>query len=151
MISEGICLLCSKKSFERCTLKDVGWKSLRQKSKLWVGLDTFGNASQTVNWDVGPECHYMHANCKVKWYDSRSLKQAKKRKERLEKPIKSTEEDKDAKSDQSAALAHVDSTRLTCRSFDGAIHSKELCIWCMKPGDKRHKKRFSTLHLIDQV
>ena len=70
------------------------------------------------------------------------MKQAKKRKERLEKPIKSTEEDKDAKSDQSAALAHVDSTRLTCRSFDGAIHSKELCIWCMKPGDKRHKKAF---------
>ena len=34
-------------------LKDVGLKSLREKSKFWVGLNMFGNVSQTVNWDVG--------------------------------------------------------------------------------------------------
>ena len=56
----------------------VGWHGVTEKSKLWVGLDTFENVSQTVNWYVGPECHYMHANCKVKLYNSKSVGQAKK-------------------------------------------------------------------------
>ena len=76
-----------------------------------------------------PLCHYMHANCKVKLYNSI----LEKKKERLEKTIKSTEEDKDEKSDLSSALAGGDSTQSTLRSFDGAVRSKELCIWCMKP------------------
>ena len=75
-----------------------------------------------------------------------------KKKERLEKTIKSTEEDKDEKSDLSSALADGDSTQSTLRSFDGAVRSKELCIWCMKPWDKCHKSRsFPTLYLIDQI
>ena len=87
-MSEEICFLYSKTCSERCTFKDVGWKGLREKSKLWVGLDTFGNVSQTVNWNVGPECHYMYANRKVKLYNSRSSEQAKKRRVRLERPKK---------------------------------------------------------------
>lgn len=45
MISEEICMDCSKNCSERCTLKDVGYKNLREESKLWVGLDTFGDVS----------------------------------------------------------------------------------------------------------
>lgn len=51
-----------------------------EKSKFWDGLDTFGNNSQTVKWDIGPKWQYMHANFKVKLYNSRSLEQAIKKK-----------------------------------------------------------------------
>ena len=46
------------------------------------------------------------------------MEQSNDRKERLEKPIKSTEE---VNSDQSAASADEDLTQSTCKSFDEAI------------------------------
>ena len=52
----------------------------------------------------------------------------RKKKKKKKKPIKSTEEDKDVKPDQSVASTSEDSTRSTRRSFDGAIHSKELSL-----------------------
>ena len=49
---EEIFFFCSEKCSERCALKDIGWKCFREN--LSVGLDLFGNNSQTVNWYVGP-------------------------------------------------------------------------------------------------
>ena len=72
----------------------------------------FGNVSQTVNWDVG---WYINMQT-VKWnYKFKIFGTGKKEKERLEKPIKTTEEDKDVKPDQLAASADGDSTQSTRR------------------------------------
>lgn len=37
------------------------------------------------------------------------------------------------------------------RWLTGIVHSKDLCIWCMKADDKRHNDRkTSKLHLLNQ-
>lgn len=145
---EETCILCNEACSEQCTLKYVGWKSLQQKSELWVGLDTFGKVAETVDWNVSPESYLMHAQCKIKLYNSKALDQAKKRKERLEKPCNEDIERSQCQSENETEKL----SRNTRKSFDGIIHSKDLCIWCMKPEDKRHKNRnYSKLHLIDQV
>ena len=146
-ISETYCILCNEEYSEQCTLKDVGWKSLQQKAELWVELDTFGNVAETVDWNVSPDSYLIHSQCKIKLYNSRALDQARKRKAKLEEPS--------GESLESDCLSEHETGKLlrsTRKSFDGLIHSKELCIWCMKPEDKRHKNRnYTKLHLIDQV
>ena len=51
-------------------------------SRNWCGLDIFGETFERVNWEYGPEGMYFHSNCKMKFFNKRSLEQAKKRKEK---------------------------------------------------------------------
>lgn len=146
---EETCILCKEVCSDQCTLKTVGWKGLQQKSELWIGLDTFGEVYETVDWSQSPNCYYLHEQCKIKLYSSRALDQARKRKENLDN--QSTEEDKNVEKVE-LQLKSENLARSTRKSFDGVTHTKDRRIWCMQPEDKRHKDRKHTqLHLLNQV
>ena len=147
---ETLCILCNEECSEKCKLQEVGWNSTREKAKAWIGLDTLGTVSETVDWGNGPEIYLLHNKCKLKLHNERALDQGKKRKEKKdqEEECKSFAE----KSNISSGEASNSATITTRRSSIGLIHSKDLCIWCMKPKNTRHKDRTnSKLHLINQV
>lgn len=150
----SLCLLCTEECQEECKSNLDGWKNLEEKSWNWCGLDTFGDAFDRVNWKDGPEGMYLHSNCKLKLFNNRSLEQARKRKEKeraqREEEEKNKDDDKDGK--QSRLESPEVPKIVSRRSSTGRVHSKLLCIWCMKPEDTRHKDRKnSKLHLLNQV
>ena len=143
----SVCLLCKEECKEECKSNEVGWNNLEEKAKNWSCLDTFGGAFDRVNWEDGPQGMYVHSNCKIKLFNSRSLEQAKQRKEK-EKEKKSENEEEILTQSNSPVASSI----VTRRSTTGLVHSKHLCIWCMKPEDARHKDRKnSKLHLLNQV
>ena len=122
---------------------------MREKTKASTGLDTFGTVSETVDWGNGPEIYFLHNNCKVKLHNGIALDQAKKRKEKKdnEEVCKSFAEKGIISSGEAS-----NSATITRRSLIVLINSKDLCIWCMKPENTRHKDgKNSKLHLINQV
>ena len=78
--TETLCILCNEACSEKCKLQEVGWNSMREKTKAWIVLDTFGTVSETVDWGNGPEIYFLHNNCRLKLQNARALNQAKKRK-----------------------------------------------------------------------
>ena len=95
-------------------------------------------------WDNGPVGVYYHQVCKLKLFSSRKLDQALKRKEKLQKE----------KKDQSTSLALSqpqpgEKTRQT-RQTTGLIRDKNLCIWCLKPEDMKHRDR-DRWHIMQQL
>ena len=71
---ETLCILRSKECCEQCKLQEVGWSSMREKATAWIGLDTFGTASETVGWGNGPEIYFLHNNCKLSLHTARAKK-----------------------------------------------------------------------------
>ena len=47
--TETLCILCNEECSEKCKLQEVGWNSMREKTKAWIVLDTFGTVSETVD------------------------------------------------------------------------------------------------------
>ena len=120
---------------------------MREKAKALTGLDTFGTVLETVDWGNGPEIYFLHNNCKVKLHNARALDQAKKRKEK-----KDNEEEWKSFAEKGIISSREtsNSATITRRSLIVLINSKDLCIWCMKPEDTRHKDgKNSKLHLIN--
>ena len=76
---ETLCILCNEACSEKCKLQEVGWNSMRENAKAWIGLDTFGTVSETVDWENDPEIYFLHNNCKLKLHNARPLDQAKKK------------------------------------------------------------------------
>ena len=52
---------------------------MEERAKSWIGLDTFGTVSETVDWGNGPGIYFLHSNCKLKLRNARASAQAKKR------------------------------------------------------------------------
>ena len=151
----SLCLLCTEEYQEECKSNLDESKNLEEKSRNWCGLDTFGDAFDKGNLENGPEGVYLHSNCKMKLFNNRSLEQARKRKEK-KRAQREEEEEKNKDDDQDRKRSRLESPEIPkiipCRSSTGRVHSKNLCIWCMKPEDTRHKDRKnSKLHLLNQV
>ena len=75
---ETLCILRSKECCEQCKLQEVGWSSMREKATAWIGLDTFGTASETVGWGNGPEIYFLHNNFKLSLHNARAKKTKEK-------------------------------------------------------------------------
>ena len=122
---------------------------MREKAKTWISLDTFGTVSETVDWGNGPEIYFLHSNCKLKLHKARVFYQATKK---IEKKDQEEECESFVEKGIISSGEANNSANITRRSSIGLIHSKDLCIWCMKPEDTRHKDRKnSKMHLINQV
>ena len=85
----SFCLLCTEECQEECKSNLDGWNNL-EKSRNWCGLDTFGDAFDSVNQENGPEGMYLHSNCKMKLFNKRSLEQARKRRSEHKEKKKKT-------------------------------------------------------------
>ena len=150
----SLCLLCTEECQEEFKSNLDGWNNLEENSRNWCGLDNFGDASGRVNWENGPEGMYLHFNCKMKLFNKRFLEQARKRKEK--ERAQREEEEKNKDDDQDRKRSQLESPEIPKitprRSSTGRVHSKNLCIWCIKLEDTRHKDRKnSKLHLLNQL
>ena len=147
--TETHCILCNEECSEKCKLQGVGWNSIREKTKAWIVLDTFGTVSETVDWGNGPEIYFLHNKCRLKLQNARALNQAKKRKE---KKVQEERCESFAGKGIVSCGEASNSATITRHSSVGIIHSKDLCIWCMKPEYIFHRDRKSSkLHSINQV
>ncbi len=75
------CILCGEPCNE--TIDSISslerWENIRKKAMLlWDGLDKFGNAYATVDWDKGPNGHCVHDSCRLTLYNAKKLEQAQK-------------------------------------------------------------------------
>ena len=72
----------------------------------------------------------------MKWFNKRSLEQTRKRRE---KKRAQREKEKNKDGDQDTKRSRLESPEIPkiipCRSSTVRMHSKNLCIWCMKPED----------------
>ena len=145
-ISESVCILCDNKCSEKCRLSLTSWKALREKAKLWVGLDRFGECYENVSWDKPATDNFLHQSCKLQIYSKRLLEQALKRKKKNDnEPSEAAHKQSEIKPSQNQ------STRVPTRETTGELHKKDCCIWCMKPEDKRHKGRNESELFVLQV
>ena len=139
----SLCLLCREELQEKCKSNLDGWKNLEEKSWNWFGLDTFGDAFYRVNWENSPEGMHLHSNCKMKLLNKRSLEQGCKRKDKERAQIEEKEKNKDG--DRDRKRSRLESPQIPKiiprQSSTGRAHSKNFCVWCMKPEDTRHKVR----------
>ena len=74
------CILCGKACPASNTLTKGKWESVQVKSKLWSGLDKFGDVHERTPWDGGPAGYLMHPSCYITISSSVKLKDAQQRK-----------------------------------------------------------------------
>ena len=131
---ENDCILCGKECDEdKSDLSLDAWNSVKSCAQKWIGLDRFTTVHETVNWENGPKGVYFHKWCRVAMANAMKLQQAVKR-----KMNKDAETSNDISVESSVTLT---SPQRFSRSNTGILHSNELCVWCMKPDDKKHPER----------
>jgi hypothetical protein len=147
-----LCLGQDEENLEE--LKDVvAWNNLKDKAKKWIHLDIFGDVYERVCWKDGPVGNFAHRKCKSYMGSSRNLTLATKRR----KPLASIENLGGLNGDvaepsedipelcASVVETRVNGIRRTRR--DGPLYDDNLCIFCMKPQDKRHcDRKYSHLY-----
>ena len=117
-------LLCNKECSEDHLINDISstkWENIKEKSKLWQGLDKFGAVYKTYNWDCKPKAVYMHKNCYLMLCGTSHRAKAMKRKSNQVKSDEHPEENRDEK----RPCYQPKSTR----SSMGALHKKDVCVW----------------------
>ena len=135
--SEKLCLLCDEPCTEdKSKFPSDSWSHMKDKAFLWKGLDTFGDIYDKVDWNKGTIGIYFHKVCHLKLKSERKLEQAKKCFSKKNEEASSTLRDLQPTNDENIGNVADKSIRLT-RSY-GVIHDKKLCVWCMKPENKKH-------------
>ena len=131
------CILCTKPCDEKqkCP-SDDDWCTFRENAEKWRGLDKYGTAADTVDWNSGPLGKLWHKSCKAELSGERKLQQAIRRKE------KSTATPSDEKTSCN------DEERPATRKSVGPVHDSSLCIWCMTGYNKRKPDKRDELRLL---
>lgn len=99
-----------------------------------------------MDWEKGPDGHFMHNSCYTTLSSKRNFTQAVKRKEKLEESEHLQREE--------ISTEHCPKPEgrrcKTLRSSMGEIHDKSLCVWCMK-GVYKQSDRGKQLLLLSTV
>ncbi len=136
----GTCILCNREcqdhNDDKSNLSVEAWQRLKEKAKEWKGLDKFGTVYDSVNWDAGSNNVFFHSSCRTAMACKKRKAAALKRKQLTETP------DNQKKNTEDPGPSTPRSSRRT-----GVLHKKNLCIWCMKPEDRKHSR---TLSIIQQ-
>ena len=148
-VSLGVCLACKEDCFDsKEEKKDIqAWKDLKAITEKWVGLDPYGSIYEETNWDSGPEGNFIHKTCRLKLGDSKRLERALSRTRQEEEfPESAQSNDLIPSSELPANISSVHR-----QSQTGNLHDKNLCIFCMKGEDLKHRDRKSSnLRLLEQ-
>ena len=132
-----MCVLCGRDCDEdRSKYPLDSWNSMKIQSQKWHGLDKFGNVYDEVEWDSGPVGVYFHQTCRTAFTNQRTLEQAKARKNKHE-VFSTTSTIACAETNKDCSSQIRQKSRLH-RSSTGPLHNKDLCVWCMKPEDRKH-------------
>ena len=75
--NENHCILCNDPCDEKqkCP-KPEDWLQFKANAIKWRGLDKYGMAADTIDWDSGPEGKFWHKGCKAELGGERKLNQA---------------------------------------------------------------------------
>ena len=61
------------------------WEKLKLKSLNWKGCDRFGNAYDSVDWELGPHGKHLRASCRLDISNSDKLKKSKLRQQKQDR------------------------------------------------------------------
>ena len=114
-----------------CTQSDqigaIKWNNLKENSRKWVGLDTYGDVYTHTNWDSDREKSFCHKLCRVKIADSKRLELAKKRYNKAHISVR-----------DSPPLESPSPSKRLRSSIEGPLHNASVCVWCRKGDDNKH-------------
>ena len=130
-------ICCEKDAID--SISDEKWKKIKEKSKQWQNLDKFGSVFVDINWDAGTKGKFMHNSCYISLSSERKLAQAIVRSEKHNIDL----------NQENTCLDPPEPKRT--RLSTGIVQCKDVCIWCMKPADTRHKDRKSKLYRIEKT
>ena len=61
-----LCILCTEPCEEKQKNPDSDdWSAFRKNAEKWRGLDKYGTAADTVDWNSGPIGKLWHKKCKA--------------------------------------------------------------------------------------
>lgn len=136
-----LCMLCGQVCDEdKSNITDEAWNKIKTYAEQWVGLDTFEKVFASVNWENQPESVYFHKMCRLNISSQRKLQQALRRKHKTDKAIIDCESSIVKEDIPNTVKENI--PRKSTRSKTGPVHDKNLCIWCMKPGDTKHPNQY---------
>ena len=127
------------------------WDELKLKSEKWIGLDTYGEAFISINWNDDYKKYYLHHNCYITISSSQKLKLAQNR-------ARKRAAEADCMHNESGAHCSIefpDYPQLKKHlrsSVLGPLHNKSMCVWCRKGTDKKNSnKKNSKLSRISTI
>lgn len=137
------CVICEEDCEETDAIKsNQAWATIKENAQKWVGLDRYGNIYTSIAWNAGWKGHYAHRSCKTYLGTSKTLNQAISRKSKEEVIPEAS----------LSQFGAGDALPQRQSRANMLLHDPELCVWCLKPEDTRHKDRpNSKLSLIDSV
>ena len=137
------CILCNDFCDEKQKVPNPEhWYQFKENAIKWRGLDKYGTAADTIDWDSGPLGKYWHKSCKAELGGERKLNQA------IARSRKVADEIVDEKADEKVAQPSHDDERPATRKSIGVVHDSSLCIWCMSGCNKRKPGKRGELHQV---
>ena len=134
------CILCHDPCDEKQKLpQDEHWLQFKENVSKWRGLDKYGTAADSIEWDTGPLGKFWHKGCKAEVCGERKLKQAIARSKKVSQVVA---DEKTVQPDCSG------DERPATRKSIGPVHNSSLCIWCMTGYNKKKPDKRDELHLV---
>ena len=134
------CILCHDSCDEKQKLpQDEHWLQFKENVSKWRGLDKYGTAADSIEWDTGPLGKFWHKGCKAEVCGERKLKQAIARSKKVSQVVA---DEKTVQPDCSG------DERPATRKSIGPVHNSSLCIWCMTGYNKKKPDKRDELHLV---
>ena len=130
---------CNRKCPAKNKITQEKWNKIKNKCKLWEGLDRFSNVYRTVSWDDGSDGFHICKTCFISLCSDDHLSRAQKRKELSEAGLASLETD--TAEDTQPPVQQPPSPKRLRSSLGVLYHPKTNCVWCMKGEDPRHPDR----------
>ncbi|XP_066920448.1 uncharacterized protein [Clytia hemisphaerica] len=118
------------------------WKSFEETAKLWQDVESeYSEVHDKINWESGAIGVFWHKNCKLSLMNRKSFEKASRRLENLQN--KQNEEPPPVS--RRRIKKYNCGPRYTRKSI-GVIHRSDVCIWCGKGHEPKHKR---VLQLMD--
>ena len=140
-IGINICILCKKECSEKQKLiSEKDWLYLKNVAEKWKPLDKYNDVYDSVNWECCSTGQFWHSNCKREICGQRKLEQAITRKRKRDESDNMSQDLVELEVENRPSSSRES---IATRQNIGIVHSKDLCIWCMKGEDKKNPNPLS--------
>ena len=137
------CFLCKKSCKSSETVSQLKWNGLKAKTEKWSELDKFGDVYETTAWTDDPKNYLMHNSCYISISSDRVLAKASNRRKHAQQLHNETSDALSSSSMPSTDVSREEESKLPTKrlrsSYQGLLHDKLKCVWCMVYAERRHK------------
>ena len=132
----SLCMMqCKRKCNSKSVINVDKWNKIKEKCKLWRGLDRFSDIFQTIPWEDGPDGYKICSTCYISLCSAEHLSRAQVRQQNVA-------DDASSENSQPPPPPPTPPSPKRLRSSVGVLHhSKTACVWCMTGEDARHPDR----------